>query len=54
LWWIVSWCLFWLLTIVTLGFGALLAWIFPASVFLWYLYRVVVGWLRLGDLKPIA
>ena len=54
LWWIVAWGAFWILTFVTLGFGAILAWIFPAAVFVWYLYRVLVGWLKLGDLKPIS
>lgn len=53
-WWIIAWALFWLLTIITLGIGAILAWIFPATVFVWYLYRVIVGWLKLGDLKPIS
>ena len=54
LWWIVAWGVFWILTFITLGFGAILAWIFPAAVFVWYLYRVLVGWLKLGDLKPIT
>ena len=54
LWWIVAWGAFWILTFITLGFGAILAWIFPAAVFVWYLYRVLVGWLKLGDLKPIT
>ena len=54
LWWIVAWGAFWILTFITLGFGAILAWIFPAAVFVWYLYRVLVGWLKLGDMKPIT
>ena len=54
LWWIVAWGAFWILTFITLGFGAILAWIFPAAVVVWYLYRVLVGWLKLGDLKPIT
>lgn len=54
LWWILAWAVFWLLTVITLGFGVVVAWIFPAGVFIWYLYRVLVGWLKLGDLKPIS
>ena len=54
LWWILAWAMFWLLTVITLGFGVVVAWIFPAGVFIWYLYRVLVGWLKLGDLKPIS
>ena len=54
LWWIVAWGLFWVLTIITLGIGVIFAWIFPAIVFVWYLYRVIVGWLKLGDGKPIG
>ncbi len=54
LWWIIAWILFFVLTAITLGFGLLFTWIFPVSVFVWYLYRVIVGWLKLGDLKPIS
>ena len=54
LWWVLAWAVFWLLTVITLGFGVVVAWIFPAAVFIWYLYRVLVGWLKLGDLKPIS
>ena len=54
LWWVVAGAAFWIISFVTLGVGALFAWIFPAAVFVWYLYRVLVGWLRLGDLKPIS
>ena len=54
LWWTLAWGLFWVVTIVTLGIGLIFAWIFPLSVFLWYLYRVVVGWLKLKHGKPIS
>lgn len=54
LWWVIAGALYGLISFVTLGVGALFAWIFPAAVFVWYLYRVLVGWLRLGDLKPIS
>jgi uncharacterized membrane protein len=52
--WVVAVGLFWIISLVTLGIGAIFAWIFPAAVFVWYLYRVLVGWLKLGDLKPIT
>ena len=54
LWWVIAWGAFWIISFVTLGVGALFAWIFPVAVFVWYLYRVLVGWLKLGDLKPIT
>ncbi len=54
LWMIVSWALFLFLVVITNGFGVFFAWIFPFSVFVWYEFRVVVGWLKLGDLKPIS
>ena len=53
-WWIIAWSAFWVLTVITLGFGVVVAWIFPAIVFLWYLYRVIAGWLKLNDGKPIS
>jgi uncharacterized membrane protein len=54
LWWMLALAAFWTISFATIGVGAILAWIFPASVFVWYLYRVLVGWLKLGDLKPIS
>ena len=54
LWWVMAGVVYWVISFATFGLGALLAWIFPAAVFVWYLYRVLVGWLRLGDLKPIS
>ena len=53
-WWIIAWGAFWVLTVITLGIGLIFAWIFPLIVFLWYLYRVIVGWLKLNDGKPIS
>ena len=54
LWWAIAGAVYWVISFATFGLGAVLAWIFPAAVFVWYLYRVLVGWLRLGDLKPIS
>jgi uncharacterized membrane protein len=54
LWWVIAWTLFWILTIGTLGIGIIFTWIFPVAVFVWYLYRVIVGWMKLSDGKPIG
>ncbi len=54
LWWLVAWCVFWVLGLLTLGIGMIVLWIFPLGVFVWYLYRVVFGWLRLNDNKSIG
>ncbi|MEO8384706.1 MAG: hypothetical protein ABI583_05660 [Betaproteobacteria bacterium] len=52
--WVLALGAYFIISFVTLGVGALFAWIFPAAVFVWYLYRVFVGWLRLGNLQPIS
>ena len=54
LWWIVAWAIFWVLGLLTLGFGMFVLWIFPAGVFCWYLYRCVIGWIKLNDNKTIG
>ncbi|MEQ1518435.1 MAG: hypothetical protein ABL931_18290 [Usitatibacteraceae bacterium] len=54
LWWVIAWIVFWVLTLGTLGIGLIFTWIFPLAVFVWYLYRVAVGWLKLGEGKPIG
>lgn len=54
LWWLVAWGVFWVLGLLTLGIGMIVLWIFPLGVFVWYLYRVVFGWLRLNDNKSIG
>lgn len=57
IWIIVSWAIFWVMTILTLGLGAMVMWIVPAAayvvLFVWYLYRVIRGWLALNDQKPL-
>jgi len=53
LWAIAAWTVFWLGTFITLGLGAFVLWILPLAVLIWYLYRVIKGWLRLNDLKGI-
>lgn len=53
LWIVISWAVFWLITVLTLGLGAIVMWMVPATayvvLFVWYLYRVVRGWVRLND-----
>lgn len=39
--------------IVTLGIGILLAWIPLAAITIWFIYRVVRGWMILSERRPI-
>jgi uncharacterized membrane protein len=39
--------------IVTLGLGALVAWIPMVGVGLWFIYRIVRGWLALAGRRPM-
>ncbi len=48
-----AWTIFWVLGVLTLGLGMLVLWILPASVCVWYWYRVIKGWLRLNDQKAV-
>jgi uncharacterized membrane protein len=47
----VSLCLFFVF--VTLGIGLLVAWLPLAVVGLWFIYRIVRGWLALADRRPM-
>ena len=42
-----------LFVLATLGVGILIAWIPLAIVTIWFIYRVVRGWLRLRDGRPM-
>ena len=57
LWIVMAWVAFWVITLVTLGIGAIFMWLVPtiayAVLFVWYLYRVIRGWLRLSDGLPV-
>lgn len=58
-WWGILWCvvtvvLLTVFSIVTLGLGLLLAWLFFLPVTIWYWYRIIKGWLKLNDLKAIS
>jgi len=39
--------------VATLGVGLLIAWLPLGVVGLWFIYRVVSGWLRLKDRRPM-
>src|SRR5207244_5052455 len=39
--------------VVTLGIGILIAWFPMAMVGLWFIYRIVRGWLSLNDGRPM-
>jgi uncharacterized membrane protein len=52
LWAVIAWTIFWVLGVLTLGIGMLVLWIGPLIVFIWYLYRVIRGWLRLAENQP--
>ena len=47
----VSLCL--LFVVVTLGIGILIAWLPIALVGLWFIYRIVRGWIALADRRPM-
>ena len=42
-----------LFIVVTLGLGLLIAWLPLTLVGLWFIYRIVRGWLRLLDRRPM-
>ena len=43
-----------LFVVVTLGIGLLIAWVPLAFVGIWFIYRVVRGWLRLVERQPVG
>jgi uncharacterized membrane protein len=42
-----------LFVVVTLGIGMLVAWLPLTVVGLWFIYRIVRGWLALNDRRPM-
>jgi uncharacterized membrane protein len=42
-----------LFVVLTLGIGILVAWLPAAFVGLWFIYRIVRGWLALNDGRPM-
>ncbi|MBL8309443.1 MAG: hypothetical protein JNL19_03370 [Burkholderiales bacterium] len=54
-WWSFLWVsLGWLLVVVTLGIGFLVAWIPWGIAWLWGVYRIIKGWLRLSDKREVS
>ena len=47
----VSLCLFFVL--ITLGIGIIVAWLPLVIVSIWFIYRIVRGWLALRDRRPM-
>ena len=43
----------WLFVFATFGVGILIAWLPLGIVGLWLIYRIVKGWLRLVDRRPM-
>jgi uncharacterized membrane protein len=41
------------LVVLTLGLGLLVVWVPLALVTLWFVYRIVRGWVRLGARRPM-
>jgi uncharacterized membrane protein len=54
LWAVLAWGAFWILGILTLGIGMAVLWILPLIVLIWYLYRVIKGWLKLNNAQPVS
>jgi uncharacterized membrane protein len=53
LWAVLAWSAFWILGIITLGIGMAVLWVLPLAVLVWYLYRVIKGWLRLNEKRAV-
>ena len=53
LWAALAWGAYWVLGLLTLGLGWIILWVLPLIVLIWYLYRVIKGWLKLSEKKPI-
>lgn len=53
LWAILAWAVFWILGLLTLGLGMAILWVLPVAVLIWYLYRVIKGWIRLTNNKSV-
>jgi uncharacterized membrane protein len=46
-------CLCGLFVVLTLGIGILIAWIPLGIITLWFIYRIVRGWLALNERRPM-
>lgn len=54
LWAVLAWGAFWVLGILTLGIGMAVLWVLPLAVLIWYLYRVIKGWIKLTKQQPVT
>ena len=52
-WWSLLWCLIGAIFAVTV-IGLVVAWPLWAIAWLWALYRVIKGWLRLSESRPVS
>jgi uncharacterized membrane protein len=52
-WWSLLWCLIGAIFAVTV-IGLVVAWPLWAIAWLWALYRVIKGWLRLSEARPVS
>jgi uncharacterized membrane protein len=53
LWAVLAWATFWILGLATFGIGMAVLWILPLIVLVWYLYRVIKGWMRLNEKRAV-
>ena len=56
-WWGLLWviiCAIITVILVVTVIGVVIAWIPFVTLFIWYLYRVIKGWLKLNDNQPIG
>jgi uncharacterized membrane protein len=54
LWAVLAWATFWILGFLTLGIGMAVLWVLPLIVLVWYLYRVIKGWMRLNEKRAVV
>lgn len=53
-WWGLGWSLLvWVFVFITLGIGLLIAWLFWGAIWIWFAYRIIKGWLRLSEKRPV-
>jgi uncharacterized membrane protein len=54
-WWSLLWiALVWVMVILTIGIGLIVAWIPWGIVWIWGAYRIIKGWLRLSEKRAVS
>jgi uncharacterized membrane protein len=54
-WWSLLWiALVWVMVILTIGIGLIVAWIPWGIVWIWGAYRIIKGWLRLSEKRAVT